>query len=357
MEKIVKNNNNEAEIIFEKVGIIEKEEDLNINWDELEENEIETYVYEIKVLFIGNILSGKSFIINNLIDNYNNDKINLKINPKVYKRTLGLDKRIQQITFNNENFIIKYYEIASNLDFTRMTDDYIKFLNSFDLIFFILNKEINTDENLIFFENFKDSIRDSYLTNENNAKYFFEKRFHIVQTFLNYNESDKLKHIKLIKENKAKFNKFVRSDKSSILFEKEKLFFDIDNNQNIFDTKDLHKNQNKNGINISNSKEGNSKSSNQSKLKLKYPINEIKFDINNFSEFKNVFQDLIYSLFYKKETLKVNSKRSDNDNLKSLDFLRVLTIIKKDNKDVFDFVNKFHFEKYRNKLNKKKIHC
>jgi len=344
MENINKNDDEIPDYSFENIHTVERDQEFNLDWLGNEDDETEQYIYEVKILFIGNTLSGKSFIISKLIDEFHTKADNFKVNPVSYKRTIGLDKRLHEININKEIFIIKYYELASNLDFSRLNDNYIDFLNIFDLLFFVFNKELNFEENLIFLDNFKYSIADSYLTNEQNAKYLFEKKLYLINSTLKYDDNDKLKHINSIRENKLRLSKYTTIDKSRLLNNKDFMLFE--NNSEFtseFKTKDLKGKLTNNDI----KKE---KQNNNSK----YLINQISFHVNNFCQFKTEFCDLVYSLFYRKDTLKISSKT--NNDKESNGFLKNLTIVKKKDKDMFDFVSKFLFERHRKRI-KKKIHC
>lgn len=343
MENINKNDDDIRMYGFENVETIEKDQELNLDWDENEDVETEEYIYEIKILFLGNTLSGKSLIISKLIDEFDSKTEKIKVNPISYKRTIGLDKRVHQININGENFIIKYFEIASNLDFTRLNDTYIDFLNSFDLLFFVLNKEINYEENLLYLENFKNSIIDSYLINEQNAKYFFENKLYLINSILKFDENDKVKHINTIRENKIRLSKYTKKDKSDFFNNKDLLYFEIASDLAEFRNKLVDGKTNK-----------NNKQLNQENRTLKFLINQINFDVNKFCDFKRVFSDLVYSLFYRKDTIRVNSKRSKDKDYN--DLLKNLTIVKKDNQDVFDLASRFFFERQRKRI-KKKINC
>lgn len=342
MENINKNDDNIREYGFENFQTIEKDKELNLDWEENEDVETEEYIYEIKILFLGNTLSGKSFIISKLIDEFNNRTEKLKVNPVSYRRTLGLDKRLHQININEENFIIKYFEMASNLDFTRLNDVYIDFLNSFDLLFFVFNNEINCDENLLYLDNFKNSILDSYLINEQNRKYFFERKFYVINSILKFDDNDKVKHINAIRENRIRLSKYTKKDKSDFFYDKDKMYFEIDNESAEYRNK------------LAKGKNTNIRKTNQENKSLRFLINQINFDVNKFCEFKKNFCDLVYSLFYRKDTIRVSSKRSNDKDYN--DLLKNLTIVKKDNKDVFDLASKFFFEKQRKRI-KKKINC
>lgn len=344
MENINKNEDNIREYGFENIEAIEKDQEFNLDWVEDEDVETEEYIYEIKILFLGNTLSGKSLIISKLIDEFDTKTEKLKANPMVYRRTLGLDKRLHQVIINDENFIIKYFEIASNLDFTRLNDIYADFLNSFDLLFFVFNKEINYDENLIYLENFKNSISDSYLISEQNRKYFFEKKFYVINSILKFDDNDKLKHINAIRENRSRLSKYIKKEKDDFFNNKDLMHFEIES--------DLAKYSNKTakGKNIENKKP----TTRQDNKDLRFLINQMNFDVNKFCEFKKNFSDLVYSLFYRKDTIRVSSKRSNDKDYN--DLLKNLTIVKKDNKDVFDLASKLFFERQRKKI-KKKINC
>jgi hypothetical protein len=340
MENINKNDDNIADFGFENVEIIEKDQDINFDWDENEDKEIEEYTYVIKILFIGNTLSGKSFIISKLIEEFDSSTEKLKIKSLLYKRTIGLDKRLHKIIINEENFIIKYYEIASNFDFTRLNFTYCDFLNGFDLLFFSFNKEINYEENLIFLDNFKNSIFDSYLINELNAKYFFEKKLFVINSILKYDDNDKINHINVIRENKARLSIYTKKDQNDIFNNKDLMYFEMD------------------GESIKKYIDGKIKNNNnqekQETKNLRYLINQIQFDINKYLDFKKVFSDLIYSLFCRKDTFKISSRESNNKD--NNDLLKNNTIVKKDIKDIFDLASKFYFEKHRKRI-KKKINC
>ena len=345
MENINNNDNNILELNFGNVEVIEKDNEINLDWQNLDDDKEEDYIYEIKILFIGNSLSGKSFIITKLIENYNNENAKIKINSNAYKRTLGLDKRFHQININEENFIIKYFEIASNLEFDRLNDDYIEFLNCFDLIFFILNKEINFEENILYLEIFKNSIKDSKLTNELNAKYFFEEKFYIVNSTLNYDDNDILKLMKISKNNKMQMRKETKASRPDFLNYQDHLFFEINNDDENLVHKKTLKITNVIPNNIAKNEEKNKR----------FSLKEIKFNINNFSEFKRIFSNMIYSLFYKNDTIKCTSRKS-NGEFKNENFVKNLTIVKNQNKDLFDLASRFFFEKQRKKI-KKKIYC
>lgn len=349
MEKINKYEDEIADYGFENVETIEKDQNINIDWDENEDVETEECIYEVKILFIGNTLSGKSLIISKLIDEFQSKTEKLKIKTTLYKRTIGLDKRLHEIKIDEENFIIKYYEIASNLDFTRLNDNYIDFLNSFDLLFFVLNKELNYEENILFLDNFKNSILDSYLINELNAKYFFEKKLFLINSTLKFDDNDKVKHINAIRENKLRLSKYTKKDKRDFFNNKDLIYFEIEN-----DVTELENNNVKGKLNDNNNINNKIKQEKQEKKNLKYLINQINFDVNKFCVFKKVFSALVYSLFYRKDTIRVNSKRSNDKDYN--DLLKNLTIVKKNNKDVFDLASKFFFERHRKRI-KKKINC
>lgn len=339
MEYLNKNQNDIQNYEFENIQTIEKDENFILDWGENEDDETEEIIYEIKILFIGNTLSGKSFIISKLIEEFNNSNENLRINSSLYKRTIGLDKRLHQVMINGDNFIIKYYEISSNLDFTRLNDFYFDFLNSFDLLFFIFNKEINYNENLVFLDNFKNSLIGSYLINEQNAKYFLEKKLFVINSFLKYDNTDMMKHIYSIRQNKARLSIYIKKESNDLFDNKDFLYFEfIDYNNKI--------NSNK----ISNVK----KEEKFEYKNMKFLINQIQFHINKFVDFKKEFSNLVYTLFYRKDTIIVNSKRSNEKNHNNL-FIN-LTIVKNNDKDVFDLSNKFFFDKQRKKA-KKKITC
>lgn len=367
----MENLNNFENKIFdnniENIKEIPKEHLLNFDWVNDEEFEENDFIYEIKILFIGNALSGKSFIITKLIENFDIEDPQIKIKAQIYQRTLGLDKRHHQVILNNEKFFIRYYEIASNIDFKRLYDSYSLFLQSFDLIFFILNKEINYVENLLFLENFKNSIKETNIASENNTKNFFENKFFIINSVLNYSDADKDALTKSIKNNILMMRKDVA--KSVISYNSSSntpdyLTFDIEN-ESITQIKNKSVN-NKEISSMSNNKSNNKPSKLENFETRRFIMKQINFNTKNFREFRNNLKEIIFDLFFKNPNTyyKNTSRRSfDHNNINNIanknlnqNIFKNLTLVEKKNKDEFDLAAKFFFEKQRKKP-KKTFHC
>ena len=322
MEKINYKNKISLDSSFVKVESIKPEKEIDINFNDSGEYETTETEYIINILYLGSSLVGKTYIINKLVEKIeNNSKSDInKINIDLYKRTLGLDKRIQKIIYDNKNITVRFFELGSNINFDRLYDGYLDFLEEFDLIFLIVNKEINWGENLSFLQSFKDSLKDSRILNSNNYKNFLEKKFYIVSSRLNFMESEKntirnrqrISMNNVSKKNPEKENKF--RNYSSNKDEDEHLDWEINLNNS------LNKNKEEKSVNDF----------------VKINLNFLIFDINKISEFKEKFQEIL------------DEKLEDKINEEIYN-----DVANKVNKDVFDLSNKFFFDKIRKKKKKK----
>lgn len=333
--------NNEKDLIEQelnrkgtKIQEVEKDEEISFSKEFYAEDfNNEEIILEINCLFIGSSLSGKSLLINNLI-NLNEIEQNLeKINPKKYKRTLHLDKRVKRLNIKTEKIDMKFYEIASNLDFSRLYDTYINFLEKFDFIFYVFNNEINFEENLIFLENFKNSIYNTKLLDEKNAKFFFENKFYLILTKLYYTESDKINLLKEIRINKDLMKK-----------DSFKITKEMKNNFKKYFLMELENEE------IDKKKSENCKGK-KSEYIIPFQFRVIDFDLKKPKDFHTFIMNLLESLL--KVPIDNLSKRSnkgqENDR-------KNLTLVKVNEKNFFELSNKFFFGSI-NFTKKKNIYC